>query len=202
MVARANNVHVSRIKSTREPVGVDTTYRYKLTCPDCYLFRMGINEDIGAFIGAELASTSKAHSAGGFGWNLKGQDTAAPAGEEEYSITSGWKPGLMPIYFVSRAAEQNVAIPYTGRDAKAILDVSNIFVNSKVQYVIGPAIKPDVTKAELLELVQRWVDVYGFDFLKPIVDAGSLDGLAALTVPDDDLSRDIVACLKGVIVKE
>lgn len=201
-VYRADKVTIKNLDSSREPVGDGWTYHYKIACPDCMLFRIATNEDNAMLDASKLSASSKAWISGYSFWSTNPDTGVYPADADEFQIDSKWKPGLMPMYFVNHEADKNYAIPYTGRDADAVLQVSNIFVNSKVKYVIGPAIKPDATKDELLAMIERWSTEYGMPWLQPVVDAKSLDGIYSLEVPDDKLSLDVWACLKGVMPKE
>jgi hypothetical protein len=115
-------------------------------------------------------------------------------------------PGPMPIQLVRRDA----TIPLFGRPIRDIpitlprrlydavrktLQEQVTFLNNN--FIIGPAIIPDSTQDNLRQLVQTWINTYGFVFLKPILQRddilwANLDQLETGT----DFEREIVECLR------
>ena len=72
--------------------------------------------------------------------------------------------------------------------------------NSLRKYVIGPAIKQDASQADILALVKRWTEDYGFAFLKPLlIEGGEPKRLLNILHPADGLEQDILECLRSVL---
>jgi hypothetical protein len=70
--------------------------------------------------------------------------------------------------------------------------VASVFNNSVQRFVIGPAIPPDATQDTLNATVQRWVEDYGFGFLRPVMEGQGFDAVT----PTSDLERDALKYLK------
>lgn len=168
-------------------------YTYIFDNSQLYMMRIGVPEDHDFSIGA----TSEAPK----GWLFGGTDWGRWKEPEyfsraEYSITSMFKPGLMPIFFQSPANLRGVPQFAETRDNNAIAAAANLSSNSLRQYAIGPAIDPKATRQEIMSLVRSWVGDYGFEFLEPLLtDRGSVEALH----PSTELERAIVECLRMVL---
>jgi hypothetical protein len=130
-----------------------------------------------------------------------------------FSITSDMLPGPMPINLVRKDAQQSHAgwsitlplwpIPVTlpRRLYDAVLKTLTqhaAFLNNT--FIIGPAIAPNSTEADLRQLMQTWIDHYGFDSLKPALDGnGALSTELDQLTPSTDFERQIVDCLRAAV---
>ena len=130
-----------------------------------------------------------------------------------FSIASDMLPGPMPINLVRKDAQQSHAgwsitsppwpIPVTlpRRLFDAVLKTLTqhaAFLNST--FIIGPAIAPNSTEADLRRVAQVWIDHYGFDFLKPALSGnGKLPTELDRLTPSTDFERQIVDCLRAAL---
>jgi hypothetical protein len=130
------------------------------------------------------------------GWAPLGAAWAEIAGETAedsvFSITSKWKPGLLSLYLMGQAGKEPAPLTPVTDDNQRIVAAASIFQNSLQKFVIGPAIPPDATQETLDALVQRWVEDYGFGFLRPVMETG----ITAEVNPTTDLERDALKCLQ------
>jgi len=197
-VANAANIRVSHASTTFEPLGDSFVYHMIIDTRDPQLwgFRIGIIEDtfwLNDFDNT-LSMPKKWHGST-FAW---ASDPGAERSENsEFVIRSKWRPGLLPMYLVNEnVKEPTPSFPGT-EDNQRMARATSIFNNSLQKFIIGPAIKPDITKEEFDSLIERWVEDYGFGFLRPLMEGKSLDDLS----PDGDFEREIVSCLRSVTPK-
>lgn len=119
-----------------------------------------------------------------------------------YSVTSTRAPGLLPMYFQSDvdnlvAAANGEAVDSIGfpagstKDNEKLAAATSIFNNSVLRWVIGPVFPPGTTKDDVMAKIKVWVNDYGFVFLQPLLNHGSITDLA----PQNQLERDIVTTL-------
>lgn len=109
----------------------------------------------------------------------------------------------MPIHLqgdvLHLKGKQAPGLRLTGKTStdEAIARAASFEDNSVKRYVIGPAIPSKASKKEILELVRKWHDEYGFTFLRPILD----EGAAAMNriQPASQLERDILESLRAVL---
>jgi hypothetical protein len=201
---RADLIRVTKLAYAREPVGDSIVYHYTIDTRQVWLFRIGDIEDTFWLGDPNPRSTHpKGWSGGISSWYT--DDEKAKSENSEFSITSKWRPGLLPMYLVGEEG-RNPVLVFSGEAAKLPVRGSNddnervaavnIFTNSLKRFVIGPAIKPDITKAELSDLIDRWVNEHGFEFLRPLLDGKSLDDIAT---PSDEFEAEILRCLRDAL---
>jgi hypothetical protein len=111
----------------------------------------------------------------------KGSHVSSSSNTSMFSITSAMLPGPVPIYLVRKDAEQRRSDPFGGSQwdipmtlprrlydaVRNTLQQQTAFLSNS--FVIGPATAPNLTEYEFRQLVQVWIDSYGFDFLAPAV---------------------------------
>jgi hypothetical protein len=75
--------------------------------------------------------------------------------------------------------------------------------NTRRLWIIGPAIEPGATEADIRDLIQDWVDNFPeLQFLSPLLDAGQpLSAQLQELQPPDDYGRQVVECLRAAILK-
>ncbi len=195
----------------------DGTYTYDMAVDttDVWLIRLGDELTDKQHARPNVRETSELSR----GWRTMGSDVYIPDAtihprtkkimnpayrgrDAKFSVRTNRKPGLVAVSLVSEAIAHtplDFADDLSVRERYAVqitmLENIGFETNSLRHYVIGPAIAPDATRDDLLDLVRVWVNSYGFGFLSPLLDAGSLeDGLNAVK-PVTALDREIVACL-------
>lgn len=189
-VHRADNITVARMGYKNEPAGQKYAYHFTIDSRQVYMIRLGEVQDNGLAEGA-TQENPKGWARMGGGWAELGDKTER-AEDSVFSVTSKWKPGLLPIYLAGQGMK--ILPPYSPKtdDNERIAAVASIFNNSVQKFVIGPAIPPDATQDTLDALTKRWVEDFGFGFLRPIVEGKGFDAVT----PSTDLERDALKCLK------
>jgi hypothetical protein len=189
-VQRADNIKVSRMDYSNEPAGDGVfAYHFTIDSRQLYMIRLGEVQDNGFADGATQASP-KGWGKMGVGWVEYGD--VERAADSVFSINSKWRPGLMPIYLAGEGMK--APTPYSPKtdDNERVAAVASVFNNSVQRFVIGPAIPPDATQDTLNATVQRWVEDYGFGFLRPVMEGQGFDAVT----PTSDLERDALKYLK------
>lgn len=176
------------------------TYRYSFDNSQVAQVKLGVVGDHPSFV---LTDSPK-------GWQKIGNSLFAVKDPEysktaAYTVTSQKAPGLLPIFLQSdvfgltaayNGGTGKVGLPRgNSRDNQALIDAANILDNSLRRYVIGPVFAQDATRDDVIAQVKVWATDYGFTFLKPLADGGSLNDV----VPNTSLEQDIVACLARVL---
>jgi hypothetical protein len=157
-IPRADNITVSRLEYEHHPSSAGAyEYTYTLDSRQVWLFRLGQNEDTAQQTTQEQP---KNWDPLGLGW-VSNKDSVT-ATDSKFVIRSTWRPGLMPMYLAGAAMQNPMPPSGISEDNARMANAANIFVNSLRKFVIGPAIKPAITQAELQDLIGRWVNDYGF----------------------------------------
>ncbi len=164
-------------------------YSYDLDNRQVYMFRLG---DDSAF-GIEARGTQPAGWIfGGVGWSAfkaPNRDSLA-----HYSLLSSFRPGLVPVFFQGSQANTPVSVFPKSRDNEAIANAAGIFENSVRKFAIGPVFPQGATRGDVLAIIKGWVEGYGFSFLAPLLDEGTLEHV----ITNTDFEREILSCLKAV----
>jgi hypothetical protein len=142
-----------------------------------------------------------------------------------YSMLSKLRPGVIPMFFqsdtnhfremvskpinpprsvVEAVPNQIDPTPNAPVDVRvmiaeeqAVSTAQSWRYNSLKKYVIGPAIKQDASQADIMALVRRWVEDYGFTFLSPLLtEGGNPRRLLNTLHPNEGLEQDIAECLR------
>jgi hypothetical protein len=73
--------------------------------------------------------------------------------------------------------------------------------NSRRVWIIGPAIEPGATEADIRDLIDNWVADYPeLQFLAPLLTAGKpLSVHLQELQPPDDFGRQVVECLRAAV---
>ncbi len=197
-IAAADNVKVNKLTHSWEPVGDEFVYHYKIdTSDNPYLMRLGIVEDQYVPIGVDAGQTQpKGWHGLVSSWANLGE--AELSENSEFSVKSKWKPGLQAFFIMSHAAKEPIPAFAETENNVRIATAASIFNNSVRKFVIGPALAPDLSEEGLKELVQRWVEDYGFGFLGPYLSGTtSLDEIKT----DDAFEQEILSCLRAATAK-
>lgn len=191
-VSNAGAIKVSTLRSAHEPVADSFVYHYTIDTREVWGFRLGITEDMFWTIDDLNNTVSKPKGwAGGVSW-WSADPGAEKSETSEFAIRSKWRPGLLPMFLVSDRAKEPTPSFDSTEDNMRVAVATSIFNNSLRKFVIGPAIKPDITEAELHELVTRWVEEYGFGFLRPML------GGEEVPDPEDAFEKQVLACLRAI----
>ncbi len=196
-VANASPGRISRLENSYEPSADNFIYHYKLDTRDIWGFRLGVTDD--AFWLNDYDNTllmPKGWMGAAYAWSAN-QD-AEKSDASDFTIRSKWRPGLLPMYLVTDKAKEPTPSFNSTDDNEKIAVATSIFNNSLQKFVIGPAIKPNITADEMKALIARWVDDYGFTFLKPLLNGKTL---ADIQTPADAFEQQILACLRAVEAK-
>jgi len=199
-IPNAANIRVAKATSNWEPVGDAFVYHLKIdtTDPNLWGFRLGITTDTFGWEFPESLSVPKGWYGSVSAWSTESQESAERAESSEFVFKSKWRPGLLPVFLASEAAKEPAPYTESTDDNERIGYASSIYVNSLQKFIIGPAIKPDINKAELDELIDRWANLYGFKFLEPLTKG---ENLADLEQPEGGFEQEILACLRAVEAK-
>lgn len=190
-IPNAGAIKVSTLNGAHEPLADSFVYHYTIDTREVWGFRLGVTED--TFWLGDIDNTlrmPKGWSGSVFAWSA---DPGAEKSENsEFAIRSKWLPGLIPMYLVSDKAKEPTPNFSSTEDNVRVAVATSIFNNSLRRFVIGPAIKPGITKTELDDLVTRWVDDYGFGFLRPMLEGW------VVAEPEGAFEKQILACLRAV----
>ncbi len=193
-VANASPGRISRLENSYEPSADNFIYHYKLDTRDIWGFRLGVTDD--AFWLNDYDNTllmPKGWMGAAYAWSAN-QD-AEKSDSSDFTIRSKWRPGLLPMYLVTDKAKEPTPSFNSTDDNEKIAVATSIFNNSLQKFVIGPAIRPNITADEMKALIARWVDDYGYTFLKPLTEGKTL---ADIETPTDAFEQQILACLRAV----
>jgi hypothetical protein len=115
-----------------------------------------------------------------------------------YVMKSKRKPGLMQLVLSSRHLVTRVptGVEITEADEQKIIDAENS--NARREFVIGPAFPVGITPQDVLKVMKyRWIDDFGFSFLKPLTETATDPKKVLETLkPSTDLEQDILDCLR------
>ncbi len=194
-IADAGNLKISNISHSWTPTADNAyTYHYVIDTRDNpYIMRLGITEDQYSPIGVDVPNTHPEGWLGcGVGW-VNSDGKAKLSAKSEFSIESKWKPGLQALFVMSHKAKEPIPSFSGTEDNIRIAEVANIFTNSLRKYTIGPALAPDLSPEGLRELLDRWVNDYGFVFLDPLLQGTqTLDEIQT----NDPFEQEILQCLR------
>jgi hypothetical protein len=188
-VPRTDLLHVSQADYKTTMVGDSYRYDYTIDTREVYWFGIGVPQDNPMNEGV-TQTHPKGWSGGGTAWSVL--DGAIKAQDSAFSVTSPWRPGLMPIYFRNDVLKDGPPSGASSVDNIHIAQAWSFVNNSLRKFVIGPAIDPKATKETLDYLVQRWVEEYGFTFLQPLLDGKTLDDVK----PAEGIETEVLACLR------
>lgn len=202
-VERGDQINIGDLQYAHQQEGAEHVYAYTLDNRDAFSIRLGTFEnDLGT-----RGEQPKGWIFLSTGW---GVFVAEPETSKSatFKVWSANRPGPMPIHIQGdilhlkdalQGKQTPPGVPMTGKTAtnEAIHREAMIVNNSVKRYVIGPAIPPEATKEEILQLVRKWHDEYGFSFLAPILE----EGRAAISriQPASQLERDILESLRAVL---
>ncbi len=196
-IANAKPKTFANLTHSYEPIGDAFAYHYTIDTSDVWLFRLGLNEDTFWLNDSDnTLQLPKGWTGSTFSWSAN--DGAEKSTSSEFAIRSKWRPGLLPMYLVNDTPKLPTPAFANTEDNVRIGQATSIFNNSLGKFVIGPAIKPDITADEMKALITKWVDDYGFDFLKPLLSGKTL---ADIETPADAFEQQILACLRAVEAK-
>jgi hypothetical protein len=99
--------------------------------------------------------------------------------------------------------------PFTilpGMDSKIRTQIVDHLIytnNSRRLWIIGPAIEPGATEADIRYLIEGWVlDFPELKYLAPLLDTGRpLNDQLQELQPPDDYGRQVVECLRAAILE-
>lgn len=197
VIPRTDNIDVGTVTYAKPEGAADGGFRYSYSFDNrqAYLVRIG---DIDIL---NLRPTASTQPEGWFGlttgWAVQPLKTPARSQQAEYSIITKYRPGLIPLHIAGPKVAQFSAPEegLTQTELEFAAEHSSIMVNSRTEYVIGPAFKPDATPEKIKESIKRWVSDYGMAFLQPYLDTGQLDSVQ----PSNQLERDILECLRAIL---
>ena len=209
LIPRGDLLNIGELRYSWSP-GSDgnTLYTYTFDNADVANIRLGDVSDV------DFAVASNTKPAGWLGGVVGWYAFKGPARSSDavYSMTSGRRPGLLPMFFQTDVDGSTAAANGSGQqlrflpmgpkstDNQIIVRAGSIFTNSQRHFVIGPVFSASPTKTEVLERVQTWVNDYGFTFLAPMLADGA-DLLAVLDSlsPSSQIEKDVVSCLRDVL---
>jgi hypothetical protein len=189
-------VKVNKAPSSTFEVDSKGVYTYHFSIdtkdPKGKVLRIGADAEMGEHPTAENQSGWYSF---GLGW-IAGEK-AERASDVALSLRSSWKPGPVPVYWGNGTAG---SFPMQESSAENVIvsRQASIFRTSTQRVVIGPAIKPGLSQADLRLLVRDWKDTLGFSFLDPLLNSSDwAAGLDALK-PATDLERSVIDCLRNL----
>jgi hypothetical protein len=195
--------------------GDDGRFVYDLELDASMLARIGIGDGGGCVDRDAVVSQPEGWHWMWSGWEgSTGESDVSASGKiARFSITSAMLPGPMPINLVRKDVQQShagwsitlppwpisVTLPRRLYDAALkTLTQHATFLNNT--FIIGPAIAPNSTEADLRQLIQTWIDHYGFDFLKPALhENGALSTELDQLKSSTDFERQIIDCLRAAL---
>jgi hypothetical protein len=186
----SSKIEVSSASSAFKPEGGG--YRYDLTLDTRTAQVIRIGRDLGYRGNASAAGAPS-------GWlQTKVGLIALPESERsdksKVSLTSDWKPGPIPLYF--QGPHEAFPMQEKSHDNVSLARATSILRTATQKIVIGPAIKPAISEAELRLLVRNWKDALGFSFLAPLLASSDFSAGIDLLKPSTDMERSIVQCLR------
>jgi len=202
-IKRADQIKVSKLSHSNARAGDSYKYTFHVDTREVYMIRLGLGDADGFAFGDDPTLEYRAQLTQPKNWSMLTTGWAELPGavkseNSEFTYTSKYLPGPMPMFLSS----SDLMIPYepTGNTADDMRIVSAMSYpnNSLVKWVIGPAIKPDITKEEFHDLIGRWVENYRFEFLRPLLDGKTIDELPA---PAGEFEQEILKCLRDAIPK-
>lgn len=206
MVNRGDLANVSRFEYLWGASGSGWLYRYMIDTTGG-LARIRLSASVGKTFNASVFGQPKGWNSGAAGWYAaKGPEYAM---DSSFSLQSTWAPGLMPIFlqsdwngFTAAANGGALKLPpkfFKTADNEAVNRAVMIPRNSSVKFAIGPVFPHGATQEWVMDEVKGWVEVYGFAFLQPLLDATNRVAALNQIHPANQLESDIVDCLRRVI---
>lgn len=192
-VPRGDNIHLANFAWRHAPAEDGRTkYTYTIDSREVYMIRVGFPDDDGYLEGTESEANA--------GWSLFRSgwgdfQNPAKGKSDEFSLTAKWGPGLVPVFVQGMGGSVILPALPASADNERVAGVANLMYNSVCKFAIGPVIPPGASKEYVMNLVERWAKVYGFDFLSPLLDGKTLDELA----PATPLETEVVASLRGAL---
>ena len=185
----AAGLPLSRFTSGWADEGGQVRYTYHLDNTGVWLWR--ISDD------GEAMNSAK-QGRGPNGWASYGaafgafRPDAARSADAVYSFISGWRPGLVPVYFQNDFAASGVPHQNDTQDGIAVADKGRILSNAAVRFAIGPAFPPDATRGQVDAMVRHWVTDLGYGLLQPYLDGQDLSSIQ----PGNDLDKQVIDALR------
>lgn len=191
-ILRGDNPQMKSFNSSHRSEGDKNVYTYTMDTRDVSMIVLGGDGDR---ITRHVSSTvPDGWTNGGRAWwpakeGQKGQESAT------YEVTSDWIPGPMPMRIRSASAGSFVVPSFAeSADNEKIANAAGIYSNSRLEWVIGPALPPNPTKEQVDDMIARRIGE-GLLFLQPLAEGKTLQDLT----PSTDFEKEVVESLAKVM---
>jgi hypothetical protein len=143
----------------------------------------------------------------GTGWWPSPTDPVTRSETAQYTILSDHLPGPMPLYLAGpEKVRDDFKLPFNSRKSwerhlmQQIDSTIRRYGTSVDPLVIGPVFKPEPAEQEVRDRIHRWVEGYGYDFLRVLDDPNvNLIETEDAVLQGTNFEVQILDCLKAAI---